>query len=203
VRTSLDLQQLQDVLAADTKAQTQDLPDLVDLMVATGLRIGETLAIRWSAPDLDQGTLAEQATLIRVKGRAVVLKEKPKSTAGWRIAELPGWAVEMLRRRYESAEPNPWGMVFTSMTGRLRDPSNTQGDLREAFDRAGYPQITSHTLRRAVAMLMDPAGLTARAATDQLGHAKVSMTTDHYFGRRKRSTGAARVLEAVAEGRHR
>jgi IS30 family transposase len=41
------------------------------------------------------------------------------------------------------------------------------------------------------------AGLTARAAADQLGHAKVSMTTDHYYGRRKRSTGAARVLEAL------
>jgi integrase len=68
---------------------------------------------------------------------------------------------------------------------------------------AGYPQITSHTLRRNVATLMDAAGLTARAAADQLGHAKVSMTTDHYFGRRKRSTGAARVLEAVAEGQHR
>jgi hypothetical protein len=30
-----------------------------------------------------------------------------------------------------------------------------------------------------------------------LGHAKVSMTTDHYFGRRVVSTGVAAVLEAV------
>ena len=109
------------------------------------------------------------------------------------------WAVEILRRRRAHAEPNPWDVVFTSMTGRLRDPSNTQGALREAFDRAGYPEITSHTLRRTVATLMDSAGLTARAAADQLGHAKVSMTTDHYFGRRKRSTGAAAVLEELDE----
>jgi hypothetical protein len=49
---------------------------------------------------------------------------------------------------------------------------------------------------------MDMAGLSARAAADQLGHAKVSMTTDHYFGRQVASTGAARVLEALhrAEG---
>jgi integrase len=109
----------------------------------------------------------------------------------------------MLRVRAATAEPNRWNVVFTSVTGRLRDPSNTQGDLREAFDRAGYEHITSHTLRRTVATLMDEAGLSARAAADQLGHAKVSMTTDHYFGRRARSTGAAAVLEAVATKRRR
>jgi hypothetical protein len=30
-------------------------------------------------------------------------------------------------------------------------------------------------------------------------HAKVSTTTDHYYGRRKHSTGAARVLEALSD----
>lgn len=74
---------------------------------------------------------------------------------------------------------------------------NTQADLRVIFDRAGYPGITSHTFRRTVATLMDDAGLSARAAADQLGHAKVSMTQDSYFGRKLAATGAAGVLEAV------
>jgi integrase len=39
--------------------------------------------------------------------------------------------------------------------------------------------------------------LTARAAADQLGHAKVSMTQDHYFGRKRAKTGAADLLESV------
>jgi integrase len=103
----------------------------------------------------------------------------------------------MLRKRLADAEPNRWDVVFTSPNGLLRDPSNTQADLRTVFDRAGYPEITSHTFRRTVATLMDKAGLSARAAADQLGHAKVSMTTDNYFGREVRSTGAARVLEAL------
>jgi integrase len=65
--------------------------------------------------------------------------------------------------------------------------------------RIGYARITSHTFRQTVATLMDAAGLSARATADQLGHARVSMTTDHYFGRRITATGAARVLEAVAD----
>ena len=87
--------------------------------------------------------------------------------------------------------------MFTSPAGRLRDPSNTQADLRDTFARLGYQGITSHTFRRTVGTLMDQAGLSARAAADQLGHAKVSMTQDRYFGRKVRATGAAAVLEAL------
>ncbi|MGH3611272.1 MAG: hypothetical protein ACRDRK_01340, partial [Pseudonocardia sp.] len=48
--------------------------------------------------------------------------------------------------------------------------------------------------------LMDAAGLTARQAADQLGHAKVSMTQDNYFGRKVARTGAVRVMEVFGNG---
>jgi integrase len=44
---------------------------------------------------------------------------------------------------------------------------------------------------------MDQAGLSSRAAADQLGHANTSMTTDVYFGRKVAAAGTATVLEAV------
>ena len=44
---------------------------------------------------------------------------------------------------------------------------------------------------------MDQAGLSPRAAVDQLRHANTSMTTDVYFGRTVATTGAATVLEAL------
>jgi integrase len=50
-----------------------------------------------------------------------------------------------------------------------------------------------------VATLMDHAGLSSRAAADQLGHANTSMTTDVYFGRKIAATGAATVLETLGE----
>ncbi len=101
----------------------------------------------------------------------------------------------MLRRRREQFRPNTWDVVFTAPSGGLRDPSNTQSDLRVVFDAAGYARVTSHIYRKTVATLMDDAGLTARQATDQLGHAKASMTQDNYFGRKVACTGAAGLLE--------
>lgn len=85
------------------------------------------------------------------------------------------------------------------LSGGLRDPANTRRGLREAFAEMGKPGLTSHIFRKTVASLMDSAGLTARAAADQLGHSKVSMTQDRYMGRRARATGAAQVLEALAD----
>ncbi len=146
-------------------------------------KIGETSAITWPSLDLEAGTVEVRGTVIRISGKGLIIKLKPKSKAGWRIIELPAWAVAMLKGRQEEQEPNEWQAVFTSPLGHLRDPSNTQADLKDVFDRIKYPNVTSHTFRRTVATLMDEARLSARAAADQLGHAKVSMTQDHYFGR--------------------
>ena len=163
---------------------------------ATGLRIGETAAITWPALDLDSESVEVRGTVIRIRGIGLVIKPKPKSEAGWRSIELPSWCTAMARRR-QDRPANRWEAVFTPPTGQLRDPSNTQADLRDLFARIGYPGITSHTFRKTVGSLMDDAGLSARAAADQLGHAKASMTQDRYFGRRVRATGGAAVLEAL------
>jgi integrase len=173
-----------------------DLVDFVDMMLATGLRIGETAAVTWPAVDVESGSVEVRGTVIRVRGQGLVIKQKPKSEAGWRSVQLPSWCTATLRRR-RTRPGNRWEAVFTSPAGLLRDPSNTQADLRSVFARLGYRGVTSHTFRRTVGTLMDQAGLSARAAADQLGHAKVSMTQDRYFGRKLRVTGAAGVLEAV------
>jgi len=78
--------------------------------------------------------------------------------------------------------------VFCSPTRQLRDPSNTQADLRAALDRAGYPWVTSHTFRKTVASRLDDAGFSIRHIADQLGHARPSTTLDHYRGRRAITT---------------
>ena len=197
---ALDLPQVHDLrakLAADQKARDWDLLDFVDMMLATGKRIGETCAITWDAVDLDAGTVEIRGTVIRVKGHGLLIKPKPKSRAGYRKLRLPAWTVEMLQRRKRQAQPNEWGVVFTSPMGLLRDPSNTQADLRDVFQRIGYPWVTSHVFRKTAATLLDDAGVTARKIADQLGQAQVSVTQDYYLGRKIASEDAARVLEII------
>lgn len=59
-------------IAADRQAVDWDLVDLVDLvdmMMATGLRIGEAAAVTWPSLDLEGGTVEVRGTVIRITGK--------------------------------------------------------------------------------------------------------------------------------------
>lgn len=97
---------------------------------------------------------------------------------------MPSWALDMLRRRKQWAVSNEWGVLFTSPTGLLRDPSDTQADLRGVFGASAYPWVISHAFRKTAAILLDDAGVPASKIADQLGQAQVSVTQDYYLGAR-------------------
>ena len=156
--------------------------------------------MQWADVGLDEGTVEVRGTVLRLRAGGLVVKPSPKSAAGRRILELPSWAVIMLRRRQaEDVGENELAcQVFPApVAGGIRDPSNTLKMMRQAFKRAGFNEVTSHCFRKTVATLMDEAGVSARSAADQLGHAKPSLTADIYMGRKKRATGAAEVLEGA------
>lgn len=198
--TAAGIRQLRAYVTYDSVARRRDLPDLIDIMAATGMRIGEALAVVWEAVHLDAKTAEVRGTVIRIKGIGLVIKPEPKTEAGYRTLVLPDWAVALLRarRQREALDFGDLGLVFPSAVGTLRDPSNVDHQIKDAFAYAGLPDLTSHILRKTVATLMDEAGLTARQAADQLGHAKVSMTQDTYFARKSLDTGAAKALDILA-----
>ncbi len=142
---------LQERLIADPAAARQDLPDLVDLLLDTGLRIGGACALRPLDVDLDAATLTVTGTVIRERGRGLVIRDVPKTTAGRRTIALPPRTVELLRHRLTAsatAENEP--VVSPSPQRRLRDPSNTSGDLRRALGRGTASPRTAAVIRRAL-----------------------------------------------------
>ncbi|WP_431876180.1 tyrosine-type recombinase/integrase [Amycolatopsis sacchari] len=184
-------------LELDPKAVAKDLPDLTRFMLATGVRIGEALALYWEDVDLDAARVSIKYTVVRVRG-AGLRRKKPKTDAGVRTLPLPSWAVEMLRRRYAMAKAeNRSGAspVFPDSLGGLRDPSNTRRALREARGSDGFAWVTSHVFRKTAGTVMDEAKLSARQIADHLGHAKPSMTQDVYMGRGTVSAENAAALE--------
>jgi integrase len=171
-------------MAQDPQARRRDLPDLVTLLAGTGLRIGEASALTWRQIDLAAGSLTVEQTIVRVSGAGLTAKST-KANTGLRVLYVPTRRPTGLRA---GLRRRAWWMAR---------PLNTQADLRQAFDAAGYPWVTSHTFRKTVATLMDQAGLSSRATADQLGHANPSLTQDVYYGRRIPDTGAAQVLESA------
>ena len=52
-----ETRELRTWLSNDDKARERDLPDLVAMLLATGLRVDEALAVTWDAVDLSAGTV--------------------------------------------------------------------------------------------------------------------------------------------------
>jgi integrase len=170
-------------------------------MLGTGLRIGEACAVRWAAVDLDVGVLEVNSTVIRSKEQGLIVQERPKTAAGWRVIALPISVADRLRRRQRRGAPAP-AAVFRSPLGQLRDRSNTTGDLRRTFDRVGFDWVSSHACARPSRPAWTRSDSVPRQIADHLGHARPSLTQDVYMGRkvvssepRKRSTstGTERV----------
>ncbi|MFP5069099.1 tyrosine-type recombinase/integrase [Pseudonocardia nantongensis] len=186
-----------DAIESSQKARDWDLPDLTRMMLATGCRIGECLAIGWSEVDLDTAVVDVRWRLIRRIGVGLLRLPSTKSgRKGERAVPLPSWAITMLKRRRLAIGPGVEA-VFPDSLGGWRDPSNVRRIWRQVRDGAELDGLVSHTLRKTVASYLDDSNVTARKISDQLGHAKISMTQDRYLGRRLTDRQTAEVLEGL------
>jgi integrase len=195
--TADERKQWLDAVEASKQARQWDLPDLTRMMLATGCRIGECLAIGWSEVDLEEESVDIAWRLVRQAGVGLLRMPSTKTgEKGERLIPLPGWAVTMLKRRRLTigAEVEP---VFPDSLGGWRDPSNVRRVWRVVRDELEMEGVVSHMLRKTVASFLDDAHISTRKISDQLGHSKVSMTQDRYLGRRITDRQTAEVLDGM------
>ncbi|MGB8389185.1 site-specific integrase [Mycobacterium sp.] len=196
--SALTAQQVRELLAkmrASEECQRRDLVDPVTVLIATGLRRSELLALRWSDFDADSGTIAVTGKVVRQSGIGLTRIDETKSAAGRRTIPLPSFAVAVLNERRQRPYVGQQQTIFASSSGTLRDPENFNTAWRAVRDELGMPDVTSHSFRKTVATLIDDAGLSARIGADHLGHAKVSMTQDRYMSRGRVHTQVAELLD--------
>ncbi len=206
---ALETEQLEAVRSAIQKWQqptpgksgprpTGDLADIVDLMLATGARIGEVLAVRWEDLDLaaEQPTLTICGTIVYVKGKGFFRQEWTKSNAGYRKVVLPRFAVGMLMARKLTAVDNPEDAIFASRRGTWLSPQNVRRQWRQARADTGLEWVTPHTFRKTVATLIDKEANTRNAAA-QLGHATEQVTRKHYIEKPAVAPDSSDILERL------
>jgi integrase len=162
--TAKEVTLLQKSLTADEDAMHADLPDLVTFMLATGVRIGEALAVVWNQVDLEAGTVEITHTIARIKGEGLIRKTT-KSRTGERILSLPNWAAAMLRRR-QTADIRPDHPVLPDATGGHRDPANTRRSLRTALSPVG--NTARHELGRTLQTLRHQTHLSRKQVAQTL-----------------------------------
>lgn len=168
-------------------AEVSRYATLFALLVNTGLRRGEALALRWPDVDLDKQVLRVRGTLARVNGTLVVTSTKTEKSR--RTVPLSGASVTLLeqvrsRQRHERLRAgSQWTatpFVFTTELGEPCDPRNALRALKVAAERAKLDQVGLHTLRHSAASVMLTNGVPLKVVSDVLGHSGIAITADVY-----------------------
>lgn len=159
-----------------------DLADIVDLLLGTGLRINEVLALRWSDIDLsgEKATLTVNGTMVFIAGQGYIRQPAPKSKAGRRTLYLPSFAAGVLLRRRIHCAQNDLDAVFVSRNGTWLSSHNVRRQLRGALEGTDLHWVSTHTFRKTLATIIERE-VDSKAAAAQLGHASETITEGYYI----------------------
>jgi integrase len=166
-------------------ARGHEFEHLFALMLATGLRIGEALGLRWSDVDLEARRFRVRQQLVELPGARREFTE-PKSAHGRRtvplipsaVASLHAQRARLLQLRLRSH--GTWrdhDLVFPDEVGAPLVSRRVARTLEQLLAAAGLPRLTPHALRHSTATYLLAAGVPDRVVMEILGHSSITMTT--------------------------
>ncbi len=186
----LTVEQAHKLLAA---ARGHSMEALFRLALATGMRRGKLLGLKWQDINFTTGTRQVRRILTRIPtklpGKGYVEAE-PKTQKSRRSVIVAPFALEALRqhrvRQLEAklqagASWQEHDYVFcTSIGTHLHPDRDILSQLKGLLKKADLPAIRFHDLRHSAATLLLSEGVHPKVVQELLGHSNISMTLDVY-----------------------
>lgn len=165
---------------------------LFTLALATGMRQGELLGLKWQDINFATGTLQVRRILTRVPSRTsprVFIEAEPKTQHSRRSITIASFAIESLQQHRQRQEETRlkadafWqehDYVFCTLTGTHLRPNHVVDEFKKLLKKAELPDIRFHDLRHSAATLLLSLGVHPKVVQELLGHTQISMTMDIY-----------------------
>lgn len=157
------------------------------LALATGMRRGELLGLRWQDIDMERRVLYIRQTVGSLHGRPEF--KPPKTRSSRRMVPLQDAVIAALKehrrrqneRRLELGEVwQDHDLVFAAANGGPINPDNVGRDFQRLVKLAGVPMIRIHDQRHTHVTLALQAGANIKAVSEAIGHADVAITLRTY-----------------------
>ena len=182
--------------AALTAVRGTEFETFLVVMLHTGMRVGECLALHWDDVDFEEQTihigktLREETTTLPDGSRSTNVRyHDPKTRSGNRINDLGPSVIEALRRtQADQNQAREWSSdwfesdcVFVNEIGSEVWPSNFSARFRRWLKNdSGVRYIRIHDIRHTFAHLAAANGVSFEAIQDALGHSSPTITKSIY-----------------------
>ena len=184
-------QQVQQFLVA---VQGHRQEALFVLALATGMRRGELLGLKWQDINMATGMLQVRRTLthipVKLTGKGGCAEAEPKTEKSRRSILIAPFALEKLKEHYARQQEekrragDAWkenDLVFCSLVGgHLHSSHIVFYQFKKLLEKAGLPNIRFHDLRHSSATMLLSLGVHPKVVQEMLGHSQISMTMDIY-----------------------
>lgn len=162
---------------------THKYKNIILLMLYTGMRVGETLAINYKRDiDFTTNELRICRTLTRVKGDIYVLGNKTKTYSSTRNFPITPVVSRLLRDSIFRCKGNSEDLLFWDYKN---DTVINPGEINHYLKRIAKkykicPKIHNHMLRHTYATRCIESGMPAVVLQKKLGHKDISVTLNTY-----------------------
>ena len=155
------------------EARRSGVFELYYIDLATGLRRGELLGLKWNDIDLDKGVIHVRRQVLRQNGEVVEAPLKTKNS--YRNIAIGVDAIKVLKGMEQKDE-----YVFPSPFGGPMSPDSVLHMFQRVLKRAGLERIRFHDLRHTFSVLALQNGVDVKTLSAMLGHYSAGFTLDTY-----------------------
>jgi integrase len=187
--TEIEILATEQVRALLQRLEQHSIHPLAVLALATGMRRGELLALRWCDVDLDGAVLRVEQSLEETTKAGLRFKS-PKTKHGRRLITLPPTAVAVLRAHWKAQQElrlklgqgkaSADALVFGTWQGKIRSPNSLTKEWCAAVKAADMPAVTLHSLRHTHASYLIAAGHDVLTISRRMGHGSPTITLGVY-----------------------
>lgn len=169
------------------------------LMFATGIRVGELVALKHDA--FEGNTFKVRRTETRFMGEdgkyVYSIKEFPKSEAGVRTVVIPDdyvWLCSKIKLL------NPFGeYVFTDKNGKRMTTNCIRRRQEKNCRKLDIYRKSPHKIRKTYGTILLDHNVDNRLIMEQMGHTDITCTENHYHRNRRSIDAKSQIISSIPE----
>lgn len=172
---------------SNLKSKNHALP--IILALATGMRRGEILGLKWSHVDFDKKKISVYQQLKKDEVGQWNLSPQLKTSTSYRTIDIDEDTIELLKNHKKQQERDKLkcgpdyednNLVCCTSTGGVIRPTYLRTVFNRTIEKSGVKKISFHGLRHTHATLLLRAGVHPKVVQERLGHRSIQTTLDTY-----------------------